>query len=93
MLPAARLTDLILSPLNSGTGVPAPLPIVAAGAPTVLIGGLPAARMGDTCGADVILMGSMTVLIGGAPAARLADPSVGGGAVIGPGAPTVMIGG
>jgi uncharacterized Zn-binding protein involved in type VI secretion len=93
MQPAARLTDLILSPLNSGTGVPTPLPIMPPGAPTVLIGGLQAARMGDSCGADFILMGSMTVLIGGAPAARMGDPSVGGGAVIGPGAPTVMIGG
>jgi len=63
------------------------------GAPTVLIGGLPAARVGDTCGADAILMGSMTVLIGGVPAARIGDPTGGGGIVSAVGAPTVMIGG
>ena len=89
MLPAARITDMIVSTLTSGV----PTPIVPPGAPTVLIGGLPAARMGDSCGADAIVMGSATVMIGGMPAARLADPSAGGGVVIGPGAPTVMIGG
>jgi uncharacterized Zn-binding protein involved in type VI secretion len=71
----------------------APLPIVPPGAPTVLIGGLPAARMGDSCGADAIVMGSTTVLIEGAPAARITDPTAGGGLVMPPGAPTVLIGG
>jgi len=70
-----------------------PTPIVPPGAPTVLIAGLPAARMGDTCGADVIIKGSATVLIGGLPAARIADPTVGGGVVMPPGALTVLIGG
>lgn len=89
MLPAARITDMIVSTATAGL----PAPIIPPGAPTVLIGGLPAARMGDSCGADAIVMGSATVMIGGMPAARLADPSAGGGAVVGPGAPTVMIGG
>lgn len=71
----------------------APLPIVPPGAPTVLIGGLPAARMGDSCGADAIVMGSTTVLIEGAPAARITDPTAGGGLIMPPGAPTVLIGG
>ncbi len=71
----------------------APLPIVPPGVPTVLIGGLPAARMGDSCGADAIVMGSTTVLIEGAPAARITDPTAGGGLVMPPGAPTVLIGG
>jgi uncharacterized Zn-binding protein involved in type VI secretion len=71
----------------------APVPIIPPGAPTVLIGGLPAARVGDSCGADAIVKGSMTVLIGGMPAARLADLTGGGGAVVGPGAPNVLIGG
>jgi len=70
-----------------------PTPIIPPGAPTVLIGGLPAARVGDTCGADAIVMGSMTVLIGGVPAARIGDPTGGGGIVSAVGAPTVMIGG
>jgi uncharacterized Zn-binding protein involved in type VI secretion len=70
-----------------------PTPIVPPGAPTVLIAGLPAARMGDTCGADVIIKGSATVMIGGLPAARIADPTAGGGVVMPPGALTVLIGG
>lgn len=89
MLPAARVTDMIVSTATQG----APLPIVPPGAPTVLIGGLPAARMGDSCGADAIVMGSTTVLIEGAPAARITDPTAGGGLIMPPGAPTVLIGG
>lgn len=88
MLPAARITDMIVSVATLG----APLPILPPGAPTVLIGGLPAARLGDTCGVDAIVKGSATVLIGGMPAARLADLTAAGGLVIGPGAPTVLIG-
>jgi uncharacterized Zn-binding protein involved in type VI secretion len=70
-----------------------PTPIVPPGAPTVLIAGLPAARMGDGCGVDAIVMGSLTVLIGGLPAARIGDPTAGGGMVAAVGAPTVVIGG
>jgi uncharacterized Zn-binding protein involved in type VI secretion len=89
MRPAARLTDTIVSTLTLG----APVPIAAPGAPTVLIAGLPAARMSDSCGSDAVAMGSATVLIGGLPAARVGDPSVGGGAIVSVGAPTVLIGG
>ena len=89
MLPAARITDLIVSAATQG----APLPILPPGEPTVLIAGMPAARMGDTCGPDTIVIGSATVLIGGMPAARIADMTAGGGAVLPPGAPTVLIGG
>lgn len=89
MLPAARVTDMMVTPATLGV----PTPILPPGAPTVLIGGLPAARMGDTCGADAILLGSMTVLIGGLPAARVGDPTAAGGAVMPPGALTVLIGG
>lgn len=80
---------MISSPATAGI----PVPIIGPGAPTVLIMGMPAARLGDTCGPDVIAKGSTTVLIGGMPAARLADLTASGGAVIGPGAPTVLIGG
>jgi uncharacterized Zn-binding protein involved in type VI secretion len=38
-------------------------------------------------------MGSATVTIGGMPAARVGDPTAGGGAVMPPGAPKVVIGG
>ena len=89
MLPAARVTDMIVSTATLGV----PTPIIPPGAPTVLIAGLPAARMGDTCGADVIIKGSATVMIGGLPAARIADPTAGGGVVMPPGALTVLIGG
>jgi uncharacterized Zn-binding protein involved in type VI secretion len=70
-------------------------PIVAPGAPTVLIEFLPAARMTDmlTCVGppDMIMMGSPTVLIQFLMAARLGDPTVHGGVIV-LGAPTVMIG-
>jgi uncharacterized Zn-binding protein involved in type VI secretion len=69
-------------------------PIMPPGAPTVLIAGLPAARVGDmsTCVGPpaVIAMGSTKVMIGGAPAARMGDSTAHGG-VITVGCPTVMI--
>jgi uncharacterized Zn-binding protein involved in type VI secretion len=86
---AARVGDMIVSTATQG----APVPIIPPGAPTVLIGGMPAARMGDSCGADAIVKGSATVMIGGMPAARVGDSTAAGGAVLPPGAPTVMIGG
>ncbi|MGR9130566.1 PAAR domain-containing protein [Rhizobium leguminosarum] len=86
---AARVSDIIISTATVGV----PMPIIPPGVPTVLIGGLPAARLGDSCGADAIVMGSMTVLIGGLPAARIGDATAGGGAIVGPGSFTVMIGG
>jgi len=89
MPPAARVADMIVSAATQG----APLPILPPGCPTVLIAGMPAARLGDTCGPDAIVKGSATVLIGGMPAARMGDTSAGGGAVLPPGAPTVLIGG
>ena len=89
MLPAARVTDQIVSTATLGV----PTPILPPGAPTVLIAGLPAARLGDTCGVDAIIKGSTTVLIGGLPAARVADATAAGGAIIPPGALTVLIGG
>lgn len=89
MLPAARITDLIVSTATLGI----PTPILPPGAPNVLIGGLPAARMGDSCGVDAIIKGSATVMIGGLPAARIADSTAGGGVILPPGALTVLIGG
>jgi uncharacterized Zn-binding protein involved in type VI secretion len=70
-------------------------PILPPGCPTVLIGFMPAARVGDMAVCvgppDAIAMGSFTVMIGGAPAARQGDLTVHGG-VIAMGYPTVMIG-
>jgi uncharacterized Zn-binding protein involved in type VI secretion len=89
MPPAARITDMIVSSATFGS----PVPILPPGAPTVLIAGLPAARMGDGCGVDAIIKGSATVMIGGMPAARMADPTAAGGVVMPPAALTVLIGG
>jgi len=59
---------------------------VAMGAPTVLIGGMPAARVGDMCVCvgppDVIAMGAPTVLIAGSPAARVGDMTAHGGSIV-----------
>ena len=70
-------------------------PIIPPGCPTVLIGGVAAARVGDmlTCTGppDSIVMGSSTVLIGGAPAARMGDSTAHGGVII-LGCFTVLIG-
>ena len=71
-------------------------PIMPPGAPTVLIAGMPAARVGDMCTCvgppDAIVKGSMTVMIGGMPAARMGDMTTHGGVIV-MGAPTVMING
>lgn len=73
-------------------------PVIGPGAPTVLIGGMPAAGLGDmvTCVGppNSIVMGSATVLIGGKPAARMGDMCAHGNPLApGPGCPTVIIGG
>jgi uncharacterized Zn-binding protein involved in type VI secretion len=71
-------------------------PIAGPGAVTVLIGGLPAAKVGDIAicvgPPDAIVKGSMTVKVMGLPAARLGDKTAHGGTVL-VGLPTVMIGG
>ena len=72
-------------------------PIMTPCAPTVLICGLPAARMTDmlVCVGppDTILAPcAPTILIGGLPAARLTDMTAHGGVIVGPCAPTVLIG-
>ncbi len=71
-------------------------PALPPGAPTVLIAGMPALRLGDflTCAGppDTVVMGSATVLVGGMPAARLGDSTAHGGTIVA-GAPTVLIGG
>ena len=71
-------------------------PILPPGAITVLIGGLPAATMGDMCtcvGAiDAIITGSTTVTINSKPAARMGDMTAHGGSIL-LGCFTVDIGG
>lgn len=94
---AARLGDLIKqdaphchAPIHPAGPAPTPTPhpamplTIITGAPTVLIGGQPAARATDQStpcvlagclpgGPGMIAKGSATVLIGGLPAARVND--------------------
>lgn len=97
--PAARIGDLTLH--GGALGSPASL-----GCVTVLIGGQPAARVGDMhiCFmfngpvphvGGAISTGSATVWIGGQPAARVGDTCVCLGppnTIMPPGCPTVLIG-
>jgi uncharacterized Zn-binding protein involved in type VI secretion len=70
-------------------------PVVGPGCPTVLIGGMPAAVMGDMCVCvgppDSIVLGSTGVMIGNKPAARMGDMCAHGGSIV-VGCPTVLIG-
>jgi uncharacterized Zn-binding protein involved in type VI secretion len=92
--PAARLGDMTA---HGGS--------IVTGCPTVLIGGKPAARVGDRHVCPMvdyiiphvggpIIMGSSTVIIGGMPAARVTDIAtcVGPPAMISLGCPNVLIG-
>ena len=96
---AARITDFHSCPMQT-PGTP-PIPHVGGiisgpGCSTVLIGGMPAAVLGDMAicvgPPDSIIMGSSTVLIGGKPAARMGDSTAHGGSIV-LGCTTVMIGG
>lgn len=95
MPPAARVTDMHVCPMFDGPKPHVGGPILPAGCPTVLIGNLPAARVGDmaNCASapDVIVKGSPTVLIGGMMAARMGDMTAHGGTIT-IGFPTVLIG-
>lgn len=96
---AARITDLHTCPMVTPGLPPVPHvggPIVGPGAPTVLIGKMPAAVLGDNAVCvgppDSIMKGSATVLICGKPAARVGDLTAHGGTIT-LGCPTVLIGG
>jgi uncharacterized Zn-binding protein involved in type VI secretion len=98
MPPAARVGDLHVCPMVTPGVPPIPHvggPILPPGGITVLIGGQPAARMGDMAVCvgppDSIMKGSPTVLIGNMMAARMGDPTMHGGTIT-LGCPTVMIG-
>jgi uncharacterized Zn-binding protein involved in type VI secretion len=86
MPPAARVSDMHVCPMVTGIVPHVGGPILPPGCPTVLVCGLPAARVSDMCTCvgppDVIAMGSTTVLIGGMPAARLGDTTAHGGSII-----------
>lgn len=96
-MPASRITDMHVCPMVT-PGLP-PIPHVGGpvvmGAPTVLTGSLPQARVGDMCTCvgppDSIVMGSFTVLVCSMPAARIGDLTAHGGTLV-MGMPTVLIG-
>lgn len=94
--PAARVGDMHVCPMVTGLVPHVGGPIMPVGCPTVLIGGVPAARLGDMAVCvgppDTIAMGSSSVLIGGKPAARMGDTTMHGGTIV-LGHPTVLIGG
>lgn len=99
MKPAARVGDNHVCPMVTPAPVPVPHvggPILPPGALTVLIGGMPAAGMGDMAVCvgppDSIILGSMTVLVSGKPAARMGDSCAHGGVIV-MGCPMVLIGG
>ena len=93
--PAARITDMHVCPMISGTVPHVGGPIMPPGCATVLIGGQPAARVSDLCTCsgppDSIVMGSATVMIGGMAAARMGDSTAHGGSIVA-GCTTVLIG-
>jgi len=97
--PAARITDMHVCPMMTPGVPPIPHvggPILPPGAVTVLIGSMPAARVGDMAVCigppDSIVKGSSTVLINNMPAARMGDMTAHGGSIV-LGCPTVLIGG
>lgn len=99
MPPAVRITDMHTCPMQTPGIVPIPHvggPVLGPGVPTVLIGGLPAAVVGDSAVCvgppDSIIKGSATVFIGGKPAARVGDTTAHGGTIVS-GCFNVLIGG
>ena len=92
---AARVGDMHVCPMVTGTVPHVGGPVMPPGEATVLIGGMPAARVGDMCTCtgppDSIVMGSTSVLIGGMPAARMNDTTAHGGSIVA-GCPTVISG-
>ncbi len=95
MKPAARVGDMHTCPMVTGTVPHVGGPVLPPGCQTVLIGGLPAARVGDkaTCigPPDYIVKGSPTVLIGNLMAARIGDNTAHGGVIV-TGCASVLIG-
>ena len=94
MPPAARVGDMHVCPQVTVLVPHVGGPVVPPGAVTTLIGGQPAARVGDivTCVGppDVIVLGSFTVMFQGQPAAYMGSMTAHGGVVV-MGYPMVMI--
>jgi len=94
-MPASRITDMHVCPMVTGIVPHVGGPILPPGAITVLIGGLPAARVGDmaTCVGppDTIALGSFTVFTMKMPQARIGDMTAHGGNIV-LGCFTVLVG-
>jgi uncharacterized Zn-binding protein involved in type VI secretion len=94
-MPASRITDMHVCPMVTVLVPHVGGPILPPGAVTVLIGGLPAARVGDMAVCvgppDVIALGSFTVITMGMPQARIGDLTAHGGTIV-LGCPTVLVG-
>lgn len=95
MMPAARVGDMHVCPMFDGPKPHVGGPVLPPAAIPVLIGGVPAARVGDLCTCvgppDPIVLGSFKVMIAGSFAARLGDTTAHMGKII-VGMPTVLIG-
>lgn len=94
MTMAARVTDMHVCPMVTGV-VPHVGGIVSVGAPTVLVGNMPAAQVGSLCVCvgppDSVVMGAPTVLVSKMPAAQVGSSTNHGGS-ISIGDPTVLLG-
>ena len=94
MPPAARVADMHVCPQVTVLVPHVGGPVLPPGAVTTLIGGMPAARVGDmlTCVGppDVIVLGSFTTMFQGQPAAYMGSMTAHGGVVV-MGFPMVMI--
>ncbi len=97
--PAARVGDMHVCPMVTPAVPPIPHvggPLLPPGKPTVLIGSMPAATVGNmaTCVGppDTVAKGSGTVLISSMPAARMGDSCAHGGTIV-VGCIPVLIGG
>lgn len=96
--PAARVGDMHVCPMVTPGVPPIPHvggPVLPPGGITVLIGGMPAARVGDMClcvgPPSAVAMGAFTVLISGMPAAQMGSMTIHGGSIV-MGCPTVLVG-
>jgi uncharacterized Zn-binding protein involved in type VI secretion len=96
-MPAARLTDMHVCPMVTGVVPHVGGPIIGPCAVTVLIGGLPAARITDLAQCvgppDVIVKGSATVITSGMPQARILVDTCAHGGIIVTGCFTCLVGG
>lgn len=95
MTPAVRVGDPHVCPLSDGPKPHVGGPVTGPGVPTVLIGNLAAAVVGDLCVCagppDAIVLGHPTIWIGNRQAARVGMPTAHQGVIV-TGCATVLFG-